>query len=129
MTSYGTSLLQAADRRAGRPSLAKNSGASVTAKSLDKQGSHPFGWRDTMDIIVRWRQLAEPNDQVSHWGVEFSNLGHDFTGCSASWRSLTAMLLRGLPGLQPEPVCWEWNEEGTVADALHSLAWHAVPWH
>jgi hypothetical protein len=27
-------------------------------------GHHPFGWRDAMDIIVKWRQLCEPNDQV-----------------------------------------------------------------
>lgn len=26
---------------------------------------HLFGWRDAMDIIVKWRQLSEPNDQVS----------------------------------------------------------------
>ena len=26
--------------------------------------SHAFGWRDAMEVIVRWRQLAEPNDQV-----------------------------------------------------------------
>lgn len=25
---------------------------------------HAFGWRDAMDIIVKWRQLSEPNDQV-----------------------------------------------------------------
>ena len=25
---------------------------------------HSFGWRDAMDIIVKWRQLSEPNDQV-----------------------------------------------------------------
>ncbi|KAK9842872.1 hypothetical protein WJX74_003734 [Apatococcus lobatus] len=28
------------------------------------QDAHPFKWRDAMDIIVKWRQLAEPNDQV-----------------------------------------------------------------
>lgn len=27
-------------------------------------GRHVFGWRDAMDIVVKWRQLAEPNDQV-----------------------------------------------------------------
>lgn len=27
-------------------------------------GRHQFGWRDAMDIIVKWRQLSEPNDQV-----------------------------------------------------------------
>jgi len=29
-----------------------------------KYGQHPFHWRDAMDILVKWRQLAEPNDQV-----------------------------------------------------------------
>ena len=29
------------------------------------QEAHTFRWRDAMDIIVKWRQLAEPNDQVS----------------------------------------------------------------
>ncbi len=54
------------DRRAGRTLLVHNVGASVSAKAPDRtQGSHPFGWRDAMDVIVRWRQLAEPNDQVS----------------------------------------------------------------
>ncbi len=56
---------QVEDRRAGRPLLVRNVGASVSAKASDRaQGSHPFGWRDAMDIVVRWRQLAEPNDQV-----------------------------------------------------------------
>lgn len=26
--------------------------------------THAFGWRDAMDIVVKWRQLSEPNDQV-----------------------------------------------------------------
>ena len=25
---------------------------------------HEFGWRDAMDIVVKWRQFSEPNDQV-----------------------------------------------------------------
>ncbi|KAL4437434.1 hypothetical protein ABPG75_004573 [Micractinium tetrahymenae] len=68
-----------ADRRAGRETLVPDAGASVTARPSgppaarpgtaaalrsSKKGHHPFGWRDAMDIIVRWRQLAEPNDQV-----------------------------------------------------------------
>lgn len=28
-------------------------------------GLHEFCWRDAMDVVVRWRQLSEPNDQVS----------------------------------------------------------------
>ncbi|KAI7837041.1 hypothetical protein COHA_009118 [Chlorella ohadii] len=53
-----------ADRRAGKPTMAGNAGASVTARGANPSGSHAYGWRDAMDIIVRWRQLAEPNDQV-----------------------------------------------------------------
>ena len=30
-----------------------------------RKGQHEFTWRDAMDIPVRWRQLSEPNDQVS----------------------------------------------------------------
>eukprot|EP01126_Amoeba_proteus_P056613 TRINITY_DN7132_c0_g1_i2.p1 TRINITY_DN7132_c0_g1~~TRINITY_DN7132_c0_g1_i2.p1 ORF type:complete len:433 (+),score=77.31 TRINITY_DN7132_c0_g1_i2:2000-3298(+) len=33
-------------------------------KALD----HKFGWRDIYDIIVRWRQISEPNDPV--WWVD-----------------------------------------------------------
>ena len=32
-----------------------------------RKGQHEFSWRDAMDIPVRWRQLSEPNDQVSLW--------------------------------------------------------------
>ena len=44
-------------RKAGDP-LQAPSGASSSKEA------HPFGWRDAMDIIVKWRQLSEPNDQV-----------------------------------------------------------------
>ncbi len=44
-------------KKAGRPLL-----APVGASSSKE--AHPFGWRDAMDIIVKWRQLSEPNDQV-----------------------------------------------------------------
>ncbi|PSC68513.1 suppressor of RPS4-RLD 1-like isoform X1 [Micractinium conductrix] len=92
----------AEDRRAGRPTLVPDVGASVMARPHQQRrrssagsgsssvstassgsaapassgksssggklggstGQHQFGWRDAMDIIVRWRQLAEPNDQV-----------------------------------------------------------------
>ena len=49
--------VQVSARRAGEPLLAP-SGASGSKEA------HPFGWRDAMDIIVKWRQLSEPNDQV-----------------------------------------------------------------
>ena len=45
-------------RKAGSPLLAP-SGASASKET------HTFGWRDAMDIIVKWRQLSEPNDQVA----------------------------------------------------------------
>lgn len=76
----GPSRTQVADRRAGRETLVPNAGASVTARPggppaarpgtaaalrSGRPGHHPFGWRDAMDILVRWRQLAEPNDQAS----------------------------------------------------------------
>lgn len=44
-------------RKAGTLLLAP-SGASGSREE------HAFGWRDAMDIIVKWRQLSEPNDQV-----------------------------------------------------------------
>lgn len=28
-------------------------------------------WRDFMDIIVKWRQISEPNDQVCTHGCAF----------------------------------------------------------
>ncbi len=50
-------LVQSAERAAGRE-VQGPAGASGCAVS------HPFGWRDAMDIIVKWRQLSEPNDQA-----------------------------------------------------------------
>lgn len=32
------------------------------------QKPHPFGWRDVFDVMVRWRQISEPNDAV--WWVD-----------------------------------------------------------
>ena len=46
-------------RRSGAPPLLAPKGSSANIKS------HPFDWRDAMDIIVKWRQLSEPNDQVT----------------------------------------------------------------
>ncbi|WIA39656.1 hypothetical protein OEZ86_005727 [Tetradesmus obliquus] len=51
-----------AERAAGREGLWVNSeGASGQGGC---SGRHLFGWRDAMDIVVKWRQLAEPADQV-----------------------------------------------------------------
>ena len=37
---------------------------STCASSTNNGKVHPFGWRDFMDIAVRWRQYSEPNDPV-----------------------------------------------------------------
>ncbi|PNW88256.1 hypothetical protein CHLRE_01g021450v5 [Chlamydomonas reinhardtii] len=50
-----------AARRAGRQVWVRSEGSSGQAGSA---GRHLFGWRDAMDIVVKWRQLSEPNDQV-----------------------------------------------------------------
>lgn len=52
---------QVADRRRGVTYTVADGGASG---SRTTGGSHAFGWRDAMDVAVRWRQLAEPHDQV-----------------------------------------------------------------
>jgi hypothetical protein len=48
-------------RTSGENTSVTNDGASGP---FDSVGLHAFGWRDAMDIIVRWRQVGEPNDQV-----------------------------------------------------------------
>lgn len=52
---------QVSHQRAGRPLRVQNDGASGETSA---SGTHLFGWRDAMDVLVRWRQLSEPNDQV-----------------------------------------------------------------
>ena len=52
-------------RRAGNTVWVRSEGSSVQAGA---SGRHQFGWRDAMDIVVKWRQLAEPNDQVRGGG-------------------------------------------------------------
>ena len=44
--------------------MVDTAGASLGGSDALK-GRHEFSWRDAMDIPVRWRQLSEPNDQVS----------------------------------------------------------------
>ena len=62
---FGQTLAALASaRRQGSTTQVPNAGASVSARSPDPTGHHTFGWRDAMDVIVRWRQAAEPNDQV-----------------------------------------------------------------
>eukprot|EP00775_Hariotina_reticulata_P011921 gene11921-12065_t len=51
-----------AERRAGREGLWVNSEGSSGQGGCS--GRHLFGWRDAMDIVVKWRQLSEPADQV-----------------------------------------------------------------
>ena len=43
--------------------------ASSSAQSFGgRTGAHTMGWRDALDIMVRWRQLSEPNDPV--WWID-----------------------------------------------------------
>lgn len=54
-------LQEVAQRRNGAHTCVSNDGASGR---YDDGGKHAFGWRDAMDIVVRWRQVGEPNDQA-----------------------------------------------------------------
>jgi len=54
-----------ADALAGTPTTVPDAGASGGGPGRrDPRGRHAFGWRDLVDIAVRWRQVSEPNDQV-----------------------------------------------------------------
>ena len=47
-----------------RVQVAKAGSLQVTQGASGDQKPHAFGWRDAMDVLVKWRQLSEPNDQV-----------------------------------------------------------------
>lgn len=69
--------------------MVDNAGASVSARRGAcgcAPGSHAYGWRDAMDVIVRWRQLAEPNDQVRH--AEYVTFGFALTCVGACGKAL-----------------------------------------
>jgi hypothetical protein len=53
-------------RRSGLPALMVPSlgSSGPAASSPGAQQQHRFGWRDAMDLVVKWRQLSEPGDQV-----------------------------------------------------------------
>ena len=55
--SQGESCLQISKRSRGEEVVVQEGASGI-------QEPHPFRWRDAMDTIVKWRQLAEPNDQV-----------------------------------------------------------------
>ncbi len=71
---YAQMLLSAARaRREGKPlPLIPDAGSSACARGPSGiggggrggSGSHTLGWRDAMELLVKWRQVAEPNDQV-----------------------------------------------------------------
>eukprot|EP00873_Tetraselmis_striata_P024599 jgi/Tetstr1/444863/TSEL_032705.t1 len=66
-------LRQAIDaHKIGTPLQVSNAGSSGVYE--DRSGSHEFGWRDMYDILVRWRQLTEPNDAVI-WIDRLSDTG------------------------------------------------------
>ncbi len=60
-----------AARRSGNALWVNSEGSSVQAGAA---GRHQFGWRDAMDVVVKWRQLAEPNDQVRVCGGQGGGL-------------------------------------------------------
>ncbi len=71
---YAQMLLSAAQaRRQGKPlPLLPDAGSSACARGPSGvggggrggSGSHSLRWRDAMELLVKWRQVAEPNDQV-----------------------------------------------------------------
>ena len=48
-------------RHSGTHTWVASEGASIRG---DAEGRHKFSWRDAMDVVVRWRQIGEPNDQA-----------------------------------------------------------------
>lgn len=56
----GSAAVQVEARKQGRT-------VTVSVGATASKEPHPFGWRDAMDIVVKWRQLSEPNDQASIW--------------------------------------------------------------
>ena len=72
-------LVQVAHQRAGMPLRVKDDGASGRSGI---SGSHPFGWRDAMDLLVKWRQLAEPNDQARKFSIDGVIRSCQVTACS-----------------------------------------------
>eukprot|EP00798_Chlamydomonas_sp_ICE-L_P018637 gene18637-25152_t len=48
-------------KRNGIPMRVNSEGSTLHGGA---PGQHEFGWRDAMDIVVKWRQITEPNDQV-----------------------------------------------------------------
>ena len=56
--------VELAARRSGTHTWVATSGASVRRPAESDDARHAFGWRDAMDVVVRWRQIGEPNDQV-----------------------------------------------------------------
>eukprot|EP01114_Cavostelium_apophysatum_P012936 TRINITY_DN3022_c0_g1_i3.p1 TRINITY_DN3022_c0_g1~~TRINITY_DN3022_c0_g1_i3.p1 ORF type:complete len:752 (-),score=181.03 TRINITY_DN3022_c0_g1_i3:565-2820(-) len=62
----GLSMLDLAQRL---KELWKKNQTTVDGKSSSgSQEPHEFGWRDMYDVIIKWRQLSEPNDPV--WWVD-----------------------------------------------------------
>jgi len=49
-------------RREGKDWIVKGEGASSATN--EPVEDHPFAWRDAMDIVVRWRAIVAPDEQV-----------------------------------------------------------------
>jgi hypothetical protein len=98
--------------RPGRAQVAERAaGREVTVRDGASSGkqSHAFGWRDAMDIPVKWRQLAEPNDQARAPGPAM------MVGRAVCWRRSTAMRARCARCARSYPVL---AEPSTRARAL-----------
>jgi tetratricopeptide (TPR) repeat protein len=71
---YAQMLVSAANaRKQGKPLPSiPDTGSSACARGPSGiggggrggSGTHFLGWRDAMELLVKWRQVAEPNDQV-----------------------------------------------------------------
>jgi len=71
---YAQMLVSAANaRKQGNPLPSiRDTGSSACARGPSGiggggrggSGTHILGWRDAMELLVKWRQVAEPNDQV-----------------------------------------------------------------
>ena len=58
------------------------------ALQVGASGRHQFGWRDAMDIVVKWRQLAEPADQVNREVMCWCCAGEGVPICLIQYRIL-----------------------------------------
>ena len=80
----------------GLVQVAQGGKLTVRAGASGDPSPHAFDWRDAMDVLVKWRQLSEPNDQVTTLAE------------NASWQHLQLVFLseRRPPLRGPAPCLW-----------------------